>query len=81
MLSIKGQAGKDLCDSNLGVTRRDLLRVGGSGMLGLSLGSMLQMQEAALLKAGRGETSLDEIARVLSPSKKKSASKTKVNAS
>ena len=44
-------------------------------------GKMLQMQEAALLKAGRGETSLDEIARVLSPSKKKSASKTKVNAS
>tara|TARA_Y100000589_G_scaffold289043_1_gene290850 strand:+ start:2286 stop:3980 length:1695 start_codon:yes stop_codon:yes gene_type:complete len=42
---------------------------------------MLQMQEAALLKAGRGETSLDEIARVLSPKKKKQASKAKVEAS
>ena len=43
---------------------------------------MLQMQEAALLKAGRGETSLDEIARVLSPKKKKKqASKAKVEAS
>ena len=47
MLSIKGQAGKDLCDSNLGVTRRDLLRVGGSGMLGLSLGSVLELQDAS----------------------------------
>ena len=44
MLIIPGQSGKDLCDSHLGVTRRDLLRVGGSGMLGLSLGSMLQLQ-------------------------------------
>ena len=41
---------------------------------------MLQLQEAALLKAGLGETSLDEIARVLSP-KKKPAGKAKVEAS
>src|SRR5262249_16825508 len=38
------QAGKDLCDPHLGVTRRDILRVGGSGLLGLSLGSMLKLQ-------------------------------------
>ena len=45
---------------------------------------MLQMQEAALLKAGHGETSLVEIARVLSPkkkAKKKSGGSAKVKAS
>jgi hypothetical protein len=47
MLSIPGQPGRDLCDKNLGVTRRDLLRIGGSGMLGLSLGGMLQLQSDA----------------------------------
>jgi hypothetical protein len=47
MLIIPGQAGKDLCDPHLGVTRRDLLRVGGSGLLGLSLGSMFQLQAAS----------------------------------
>ena len=47
MLTIKGAAGKDLCDQNLQPTRRDVLRVGGSGMLGLSLGSMLGMQAQA----------------------------------
>jgi hypothetical protein len=47
MLVVPGQRGKDLCDSQLGVTRRDLMRVGGAGMLGLSLGSMFEMQAAA----------------------------------
>src|SRR5215470_3296425 len=47
MLRIPGQPGKDLCDSHLGVTRRDILRVGGSGMLGLSLGGMLELQAKA----------------------------------
>jgi len=46
MIRIPGQPGKDLCDSNIGVTRRDVLRVGGSSMLGMSLGSMLQAQSA-----------------------------------
>jgi uncharacterized protein (DUF1501 family) len=46
MLCIPGQAGKDLCDSHLGVTRRDILRVGGSGFLGLTLGGMLKLQSA-----------------------------------
>jgi hypothetical protein len=39
MLVIPGRAGKDTCD---GVTRRELLRVGGSAILGLSLADMLQ---------------------------------------
>lgn len=47
MFRIAGQPGKDLCDRNLQVSRRDVLRVGGSGMLGLSLGSMLQLQSAS----------------------------------
>ena len=47
MLIIPGQRGKDFCDRNAGLTRRELLRVGGSGMLGLSLGSMFQLQAKA----------------------------------
>ena len=33
MIRIPGQPGRDLCDPNLGVTRRDVLRVGGSALL------------------------------------------------
>src|SRR5438105_13153470 len=44
MIIVPGRAGKDLCDPQLGVTRRDILRVGGSGLLGLGLGSMLELQ-------------------------------------
>lgn len=47
MLSLKGFPGKDLCDSHLSVSRRDVLRVGGSGILGLTLGSMFGLQRAA----------------------------------
>jgi uncharacterized protein (DUF1501 family) len=47
MIIIPGQAGKDLCDPQLGITRRDILRVGGSGLLGLGLGPMLELQAAA----------------------------------
>ncbi|MDR3638180.1 MAG: DUF1501 domain-containing protein [Isosphaeraceae bacterium] len=47
MIIVPGQTGKDVCDQALGVTRRDLLRYGGSGMLGLSLGTMLSLQAKA----------------------------------
>ena len=47
MLTIPGRGGC-LCD---GPTRRELLRVGGAGILGLSLGSLLKLQAVA------GETS------------------------
>ena len=47
MLVIPGQRGKDLCDSHLGLSRRDLLRVGGSSLLGLSLPAMLQLKAQA----------------------------------
>src|SRR5579883_2307771 len=47
MLIIPGQSGKDLCDPGLTMSRRELLRVGGSGLLGLSLGAMFQLQARA----------------------------------
>jgi hypothetical protein len=56
MLRIPGQLGKDLCDSGLGMTRRDLLRVGGSSMLGLSLAQILELQQA------RAATNIDKSA-------------------
>jgi hypothetical protein len=54
MLIIPGQAGKDLCDRHLGITRRDLLRVGGSSVLGLSLAGMLR-SEAGAAEAKKGK--------------------------
>jgi Protein of unknown function (DUF1501) len=50
MFRIIGPKAKDLCDAHLRPSRRDILRVGGVGMLGLSLGSMLKLQ--ALKAAG-----------------------------
>jgi hypothetical protein len=46
MLVIPGRAGKDTCD---GVTRRELLRVGGSAILGLSLADILQLKQQTAL--------------------------------
>src|SRR5262245_55580614 len=44
MLVIPGRPGKDTCD---GITRRDLLRIGGSAALGITLGDILGLQKAA----------------------------------
>src|SRR5262245_51215080 len=44
MIKITGGTCSDLCDPHLKMTRRDLLRVGGAGMLGLSLGSLFKLQ-------------------------------------
>ena len=52
MIRIPGALGKDLCDNSLGLTRRDILRVGASGMLGMSLGGMLEMQASQEAKIG-----------------------------
>ncbi|HVJ66730.1 MAG TPA: DUF1501 domain-containing protein [Caulifigura sp.] len=54
LIRVPGQPGKDLCDGHLGITRRDVLRVGGSSMLGASLGGMLQMQAASGAEATGG---------------------------
>jgi len=43
MLVIPGFTGKDTCD---GITRRELLRVGGSAVFGFSLANLLSLQKA-----------------------------------
>ncbi|MBY0524029.1 MAG: DUF1501 domain-containing protein [Gemmataceae bacterium] len=43
MLVIPGRSGKDTCD---GITRRDLLRVGGSAVFGITLADILGLQKA-----------------------------------
>ncbi|MDB6136618.1 MAG: hypothetical protein JWM59_4861 [Verrucomicrobiales bacterium] len=47
MFRLPGAPAKDLCDSHLGTTRRDFLRVGGSGMLGLTLNQLFRAQASA----------------------------------
>ncbi|MEX2309604.1 MAG: DUF1501 domain-containing protein [Pirellulales bacterium] len=56
MFRIIGPRGKDLCDAHLRPSRRDILRVGGAGMLGLSLGSLLKLKavQAGTAAAGGG---------------------------
>src|SRR5262249_24989121 len=51
MLVIPGWTGKDTCD---GVTRRDILRVGGSAMLGLTLANLFRLQRASASEAKGG---------------------------
>ena len=55
MIRIPGGTCSDLCDPHLKMTRRDLLRIGGAGMLGLSLGSLFKLQAMAaeIRNAGR----------------------------
>ncbi len=43
MLHIPGDFCTDLCDTNLKMTRRNLLQIGGSSILGMSLGSLLSL--------------------------------------
>jgi len=50
MIKIAGGTCSDLCDAHLKMTRRDLLRIGGAGMLGLSLGSLFKLQAMAAEK-------------------------------
>jgi len=52
MFRIPGQSGKDLCDTHLGRTRRDFLRVGGAGMMGLTLNNILRAQDANVGHSG-----------------------------
>src|SRR5436309_1626159 len=49
MLVIPGPANKDTCD---GITRRELLRVGGSAMFGLSLANFFGLQKVAANPTG-----------------------------
>src|SRR5437899_1725727 len=54
MIKIPGGTCSDLCDPELKMTRRDLLRIGGGGMLGLTLGSLFKLQA---LGAQKGQAS------------------------
>ena len=56
MIILPGQRAKDLCDSHLAPSRRDVLRAGGAGMLGFGLGSLfhLQAQSAETHAGGPG---------------------------
>ncbi len=56
MLHIPGGTCSDLCDQNLRMTRRDLLRVGGAGMLGLSLAQLFELQANAKETAKNAST-------------------------
>lgn len=58
MIRLPGGLNTDLCDTHAKLTRRDLLRLGGSSILGLSLGQLLNLQAkaspAAAAKGGPG---------------------------
>src|SRR3982751_1922554 len=56
MIKITGGTCSDLCDPHLKMTRRDLLRVGGGSLLGLTLGSMFKLQALAGEPAKRAGT-------------------------
>ena len=52
MIRIPGGTCSDLCDPQMKLTRRDLIRIGGTGILGMALGPLLKMQ--AMAAPGRG---------------------------
>lgn len=54
MWRIIGAPGKDNCDVGVQISRRDVLRVGGTGIAGLSLGNLLQLQAAQASTTGGG---------------------------
>lgn len=54
MFRFSGQPGKDLCDRHLGISRRDVLRVGGAGMIGMTLNEIFRAQ--ALGASTKGST-------------------------
>ena len=54
MFRIPGLPGKDLCDSHLGTTRRDLIRIGGSALMGLTLNNLFRAQAVAQAPASSG---------------------------
>jgi hypothetical protein len=47
MIHLPGGNCSDLCDAELKMSRRDLLRLGGTGVMGMSLGTMLNLQAKA----------------------------------
>lgn len=62
MLVIPGDQGKVTCD---GLTRRELLRVGGSAMLGISLPQLLELQSVSASSANAGAPGWNQAKRVI----------------
>ena len=58
MLILPGRPGKDLCDANLGTSRRAILRAGSIGLFGLSLPNLLRLEAAEKEKQSEVEDSL-----------------------
>jgi uncharacterized protein (DUF1501 family) len=54
MIRLAGGTCSDLCDAETKMTRRDLLRIGGSTILGLSLGQLLGLSARASDSLGSG---------------------------
>ena len=54
MIAIPGVVGKDICDPHVPASRRDVLRMGGAAMLGMSLGGMLELTARAEGAGGGG---------------------------
>ena len=54
MIHLPGGNCSDLCNAELKMARRDLLRLGGSGILGMSLGTMLNLQAKAAATGSKG---------------------------
>src|SRR5205809_394884 len=51
MFVIPGRPGRDTCD---GISRRELLRIGGSAMLGISLDNIFRLQRAQASQVSGG---------------------------
>lgn len=51
MIRLPGEIAKDLCDSHLKPGRRDFLRVGGAGMIGMTLNNIFAVQNASAASA------------------------------
>jgi uncharacterized protein (DUF1501 family) len=54
MIRLPGEIAKDLCDPHLKPGRRDFLRIGGAGMLGMTLNNILAVQNASAASALAG---------------------------
>ncbi|HBJ82689.1 MAG TPA: DUF1501 domain-containing protein, partial [Verrucomicrobiales bacterium] len=65
MFRIPGVPGKDLCDNHLGSTRRDILRVGGAGIMGLTLNNVLRGQAMAANSPNAGRAGWGKAKHVL----------------
>jgi hypothetical protein len=65
MIRVPGEPGNDLCDQLPGATRRDILRVGGAGMLGLSLGAMFELKARAAGEGTKGGPGWDRAKSII----------------